>query len=60
MIEPYEVSIDNKIQSMEDKINKLEKENIKLNNKLLGLENIVGILSFVDIFLICLQYLANL
>lgn len=57
MIEPYEIPIDNKIQSMEDKINKLEEENIKLNSKLLCLENIVGILIFVDMFLICLQFI---
>ena len=57
MIESYEVSIDNKIQSMEDKINKLEEENIKLNSKLLCLENIIGILIFVDMFLICLQFI---
>lgn len=57
MIEPYEIPIDNKIQSMEDKINKLEQENIKLNSKLLCLENIVGILIFVDMFLICLQFI---
>jgi hypothetical protein len=49
---------------MEDKISKLEKENMelrsnisKLNSRLLCLENIVGICIFVDMFLLCLQFI---